>query len=259
MKINRIILWIFVLVFTTAGRAQLNDDPFDELSKRMLQNEMLTQRLLRNFVFIKTNTFKAKALKDMDKSLARFDDNMEYFAMHLPEDNDDVEKDFDKLNNFWSLYRLSITDYEKNNYDKLIRKTERFAELMDKFFNAFLPSHDEYHLYKKTVNIALLDVQNIRDVDKIATSYILQNSDDNYKEELNFDFNTINKNLKKIAKYKKTAALTREYVDDLFNSLKMIKATYNQETYNPKMMFSNVAGFSKKSYKILDILLNTIK
>ena len=261
MSIKRIIIPVAILLFIMHSKAQVNDNPIGELSKRLMQNEMMSQRFFRNFVFIKTNTFKKKALADMDKSLARFDDNMEYFAMHLPADNTEIKEDFDKLNYFWSLYRLSITDYENSDYEKLIRKTKKFGKLMNEFITDMLQAHEDYGKNKKALNIALLDAQNIKDIDNIAASYVLKNAVDAYRDEKVFevDFDGIAKRLKKIGKFKKTAALTREYVADLHNLLNMIKSTYYKNTYNPRMMFSNISGFSKKSYKILDIILNTIK
>ena len=256
---NRLRLLLLSLFYFATVQAQTNENPIGELSTRLLQNEMLTQRFIRDFVFIKTNTFKKKALLDMDKSLARFDDNMNYFALHLPDGNRELHEDYTKLKSFWNLYRLEITDYENNRYDKLIRKTKQFDKLMNEFLTDLLPLHKDYSKNKKSINTGLLDVENMKAIDNIATSYILKNTHGDGDNFFNIDFDAIRKRLKKIGKNKQISGDAREYLLDLNNMLDIIESTYKKKNYNPKMMFSNVSGFSKKSYKVLNLILQTIK
>jgi len=256
---NRLFLIGFLIAGFFSTQAQIDDNPVRELAKRLTQNEMLSQRFFRDFVFIKTNNFKKKALTDMDKSLARFADNMNYIAAHLPEDNNELKEDFNKLNNFWNVYRIVITDYDNNRYKILIRKTKRFEELVHKLSMDMIETHKDYSKHKKAINTAFLDADNIKAIDKTAATYILKNNLKIPESDLfSIDFDAIEKRLKKIGKYKPVIPQTQEYIEDLYNTLETIKKTYQKEDYNPKLMFSFVSGFSKKSYKVLDIIINSI-
>jgi len=255
---KKIILISLLVLANLVSYAQADDNPIKELSQRLLQNEMLSQRFFRDYVFIKTNNFKKKALLDMDKSLARFDDNMNYFSSHLPQDPD-VREDYEKLQGFWNVYRLRITDYDKNQYGKLIAYTKKFDELMNRFLSDMIEEHKDYSRHKKTINIAILDAENIKAIDNTASTYILKNFLEMSEDDLfSIDFDEIKKRLKKIGKFKPVAQQTHEYITDLYQTLNAIEKNYYKEDYNPKMMFSFVSAFSKKSYKILDIIINQI-
>ena len=253
-------LFILIAVISLQAQAQVNDNPINELSLRLFQNEMLTHRFLKNFVFIQTNTFKKKTLVDMDKSLARFDDNLNYIVLHVPEKKE-IQDDFMGLQEFWNVYRLFITDYENKNYKALVEKSKKFEKLTHKLTMNLLQEHPDYSANKKSINLALYDVENIKMLDKIATAYIMKGGLHVAKAYTYFnnDFDMIKKYLKKIAKYKKIAKFVAEDIEDLYTTLHSIETLYYDENYSPKIMYSQANAFTKKSYKILNIITNNIK
>ncbi len=253
------ILIVFLSLTPSKISAQISDNPIDVLTQKLLQNELLSNRFIRNFVFIKTNTFKKKAMADMDKSLAKFDDNLSYIILHLPYDKK-TKEDFLKLQNLWSIYRLDVTDYNKEHYKKLILKTRKLEKYINALNKDVLIKHPAYGRNKKNISLAELAVQNGKDIDKIAAAYVLQNGL-NFPDAFNyFEINSgdFNKNLKKIGKFKKLAGKTHDLILDLKTNLASIITLKDKGKYNPKMMYAYVNSYSKKTFKLLDIIIKTI-
>jgi len=154
---KKIIFTLLLLLSITHGHSQINNNPFDHLSKSLFENELLSNRFLRNFTLIKTNTYKKRALIDMDQSLAMFDDNLSYIILHLPESGD-VQENFMKLQNLWNLYRIYVTSYEKSNYAALIKKTKKLEELISDLRKEILENHDRYSQNSSAIKSIVLMV-----------------------------------------------------------------------------------------------------
>jgi hypothetical protein len=241
-------------------KAQINDNPVDVLATKLYENELLSNRFFRNFVFIKTNTFKNKAMSDMDRSLAKFDDNLSYIILHLPYDKE-VKDDYLKLQNFWNVYRLNITNYNSENYKRLISKTQRLEKLITELNKKILSKHPDYSAHKSLISLASLAVENGKNVDKMATAYILKyglNVADayNYYE---FDFSGLKKNLKKIRKNKLLQGKVNDLVTDLNTTVDSIKTLIEKDKYNPKMMYAYVNAYTKKTFKLLHVIMQLVK
>ncbi len=256
-------LFFFLLAFFSLLKpavAQVNDNPINVLSEKLLQNELLSNRFLRNAVFIKTNTFKKKALSDMDKSLAKFDDNLSYIILHLPYDRK-VKDEYLKLQNLWNVYRLKVTDYDDLRYKSLVLKTRKLTEQVNTLAKMILKNHKAYSRNKKAFEEAQYLIDNGNMVDNIATAYVLKNGLDFSEayDYFNIDFGELRKNLKKLRKYEPIKKNAADLLLDLNTNVQAMEAMMNKTMYNPKMMYSTVNSYSKKSFKLLDYILQTIK
>ncbi len=253
---KKYILILSIVLIHFAGLAQVNDNPIEVLSEKLYQNEMLSNRFFRNFVFIKTNTFKKKVLADMDKSLAKFDDNLSYVILHLPQ-NKDIKENYIKLQNYWNVYRINITNYDAKNYKSLIGKTQKLNKLISSLITSILRKHPQYGSHKKMIEMAQYNTENTKTVDNIAIAYILKNGLEMNEafDYFDIDFGSLKKGLKKLGKNKNITALAPDLVNDLKTNLETIQSLLEKENYNPKMMYSNINNYSKKSFKLLDIIL----
>ncbi len=259
MKLRYILFILFVGANTLQGIAQINDNPIDILSEKLAQNELLSNRLLKNFVFIKTNTFKKKAMADMDKSIALFDDNLSYIILHLPYKNK-VKEDFLKLQNFWNIYRINITDFDKDNYTALIEKTRRLNKYIKQLNKDVLDRHPEFSKNKKSIEMAQLALNNGKNADAIAAVYVLKNAlniedADSY---FKYDLGSMNKNLKKISKFKILNPKAKDLAIDLKTTLESITILLKKEKFNPKMMYAYDDSFTRKTFKLLKYIIQTI-
>ncbi len=259
-KIYVLILVILLSFNNFKSHAQISDNPVSVLTQKIYENEMLSYRFLRNFVFIKTNTFKKKTMIDMDRSLAKFDDNLSYIILHLPY-NIKVKEDFLKLQNLWNIYRLNITDYEKENYKSLIYKTRKLEKYLKELNKDILDKHPGYSPNSKNIDIAHLIVENGKTIDKIAAAYILKLGL-NFPEAFNYfeiDEGDLNKNLKKIGKYKPIAKEVKDLLVDLKSTQESVFQLVKKEKYNPKMMYAYDNAYTKKAFKVLTIIIKNIK
>ncbi len=257
---KKIIFILFLLSTISIGYSQVGNNPFDRLTKSLFENELLSNRFLRNFVLIKTNTYKKRALIDMDQSLAKFDDNLSYIILHLPKDKN-IEDDFMKLQNLWNVYRIHISDYQKTNYASLVHKTKKLEELLTNLRSNILEEHKRYKLNSNTIKPIVLMVDNAKKIDKLLTYYILTNGLKSQKTPLysTIDFGDLYKNLKKVSKYKYKTKDANEIITDLNNSLKMMKSLIDKIGYKPKMLFSDVNNYSKKTFLLFTRFMSTIK
>ncbi len=240
--------------------AQISDNPIGVLSEKLLQNEMISNRFIRDFSFMKINTFKKKTMADMDKSVALFDNNLSYIVLHLP-NNNKVKQDFVKLQNFWNIYRLKITDFQSENYRSLITGTNKLRKYMQQLTNDIFDKHPEYSGYKKAIELARLATSNSKKIDAIATVYVLKNalnvSDAN--NYFDMDMTGFKKNLKKIGKLKGLDTKALEIIEDLKVTLESVKILLQKEKFNPKMMYAYNSTFGKKNYKLFIYIIQTIK
>ncbi len=260
MKPFKIIILIFAINFLSVPAfSQIPDNPIKELSEKLLQNEMLSYRFFRNFVFIKTNTFKKKTMADMDKGIALFDNNLSYIVLHLPEHHK-IQQDFLKLQNFWNIYRLNITNFEKDNYQSLIVKTKKLHKFIHQLNSDILDKHPGYSTNKKPIELAKLAIENSKKTDAIAIVYVLQKGL-NFPDAINYfdvDMISYKKNLKKIGKFKALNPKAKSLIDDLKAILESIKILLQKENFNPKMMYAYSNTFGKKNFKLFNYLIQTI-
>jgi len=256
-KILLLILFVWVLLPINVN-AQIDDNPIDKMAKALYQNEMLSYRFLRDFSFIKTNTFKQKALIDMDKSLAKFDENLSYIVINLPEDKD-VKEDFVKLQNYWNRYRISITNYKQKNYEVLLKKTAQIKNLIAKLTEDLLLKMRTYDQNKKTLSYLKRLTVNQKDADKLAISYMFYKGlklgdKDNFYD---IDLSDSHKKLKKIAKKNKNISVS--ILADLHANITMINGIFNREGYHPKMFYANLNNYSRKNYQLFKALIQQLK
>jgi len=255
------ILFLLIILYSYSNlNAQLNNNPFDKLSQSLFENEMLSNRFLRNFTLIKTNSYKKRALRDMDQSLAKFDDNLSYIILHLP-DNHNVKEDFMKLQNLWNVYRIQVTDYDKNNYKSLIRKTLKLDQLTNSLKIKILDLQNANSINSNTIKTINYMIENAKKTDQLLTMYVLQGGlkFTDASSYYDVDFSDLYKKIKKISKYKYKTTDTNEILIDLNNSIKMMESLIAKKGYNPKMLFSDVNNYSKKSFLLFKKFMNTIK
>jgi hypothetical protein len=195
----------------------------------------------------------------MDKSLAMFDDNLSYIILHLPFDRK-VKEDFLKLQNFWSIYRLDITNYDNEKYKSLAVKTRKLQHLIYQLNKDILNKHDGYSKNKKAITLISLAVDNNKNIDKLAAAY-------NFKyglkhpevlESMIFTQDDLKRNLKKIKKYKVLKGTADDLLADLNNTVDAINSLLQKGKYNPKMMYAYVNFYSKKTFKLIDMIIKTM-
>jgi len=248
---------IILLVFSNSIIAQEDENPIRELSKRLYENEMLANRFLRDFSLAKSKVFKAKIMKDFDQSLARFDDNISYVSMHLPEDKN-VRNKFMKLQGQWNIFRMAILDISRNNYKKLVNSTLMMEKECKTMREDILKKHPKYSDNKKVFKYIDYVVDNSKKVDLIITNYILKNQlgFPEIDNAIKVDFSAVKKNLKKLSKDKQLQQ--KSNLKDLYNSLEMIENTFNKKD-SPKLLYSNTKYFSKKNYLLFYDLIQQLQ
>jgi len=255
MKKQILLLVVFITFTSKTIQAQIEEHPINQVVKQMAENEMFSVRFLRNFLFIKNNIFKQKVIKDMDLSIAKFDDNLNQLTLLLPKDKK-LEEKYLKLQNFWNIYRLKITDYEEKNIESIIAKTLQLNKLLSDFQDELIdkiPGYDDYRKqYKNIKKISEYE----REIEKIAIVYVLSNGMKLEKiANKHFDTNlgSVKNHLRKLLKNKKIPKELKEnYYSDMSETVKNIEVLLNRKAYQPKLMFSYLQTFSNKSFKLMD-------
>ncbi len=250
--------YIFLLILLTsslAGKAQINENPINELTRNLAQNDMLTKRFYRNYLFVKSNIFKEKTTKDTDKAIALFDENLSALSLYLPE-NKKVEENFLKLHNFWNVYRLKVTDYERDNYGTLARNTHKFTKLYEDFKTSLIKLHPDYSAYKKILSRLNRVVENESLLENIAIRYLLKRGLKQPEAAQYFpeDMSSVKSNLKKLAKDKKLSPELKGIVADMIEITKNIEALLSRDSYHPKLMYSYIKNISNKSFQFTKII-----
>lgn len=246
---------VFLSFFSYKLSAQINENPVNELVQNLAQNEMLTKRFYRNYLFVKSNVFKEKTIKDTDRSIALFDENLTALSLYLP-DSKKVEDNYLKLHNYWNVYRLKVTDYENENYGMLARNTDKFVKLYEDFKTSLLKSHPDYSSYKKTLSKVNKIVENENLLENAAIDYLLKRGL-NQPEAAQFfsvDMGTVKSNLKKLAKDKKLDPELKTTVIDMMEITKNIESLLSRESYHPKLMYSYIKNISNKSFQFVNTL-----
>ena len=246
-------IFLFALMsFSFIANAQINENPINELTKNLAQNDMLTKRFYRNYLFVKSNIFKDKTVKDTDKAIALFDENLSAVSLYLPKIKK-VEDNYLKLHNYWNVYRLKVTDYERKNYGMLARNTHKFSKLYNDFESNLIKHHPDYSSYKKTLSKVNKVVENENLLENITINYLLTRGLDQSEMAHFFpvDMSTVRSNLKKLAKDKKLAPELKENVADMIEITKNIESLLSRDSYHPKLMYSYIKNISNKSFQFI--------
>ncbi len=249
---------LFVFIFTLLPvhlRAQVNENPINTLVYNLAQNDMLTKRFYRNYLFVKSNIFKEKTIKDTDRSIALFDKNLSSLSLFLPH-NKKVEDNYLKLHNYWNIYRLKITDYEKDNFGILARNTRKFVKLYDDFNISLIKLHPQYNDYKKNLSKVNKIVENEKLLEDVAINYLLTRGF-NQKDAAQFfsiDMGTVRSNLKKLGKDKKLSPELKDLLADMRETTKNIESLLSRDSYHPKLMYSYIKNISNKSFQFVKLI-----
>ena len=249
--------FILLILFSSNVLAQEGGNPIRELSWRLYENEMLANRFLKNFALAKSKVFKSKIMRDFDKSLAVFDDNISYISMHLPNDNRIREK-FMRLQGQWNIYRMAIIDLSLKNYKKIVNSTLMLEIECKSMREELLSKHPKYKENKKVFKYINYVVENSKRIDDIVINYLFKNKlgFPVIDKAIKVDFSVINKNLKKLLKhYKHDISL----INDMKSSLNMVEKIYNTQNDRPKLLYSDTKYFSKKNYMLFKELIEQIK
>ncbi len=254
MNMKNILFSLFLILSFLNVQAQIDENPINLLAKRTAQNEMFTYRFFRDFLYYKSNVYQKKTQSDLDKSIAKFDDNLNQIILFLPKDKD-VEKEYLTLQNYWNVFRLDITDLQSNKVKKLATKTLRFNKLLDKFNKSILDAHPKRSSYKKKMKKINRIVECEQEIEKSAIAYVLERGmKDKTALYFNPNLSSVKSNLKKIFKEKKLSDEMKEHFVDMTETIKNIEILLTRETYHPKLMFAYVKSFSKRSFQVLDLV-----
>jgi hypothetical protein len=196
-------------------------------------------------------------MSDMDKSMARFDDNLSYVSSYVAL-HKGLEKDFTELQNYWNLLRMSMLDFDDNSFTLQVSKLKNLDKLTTNLLEKVLKKDDMTDEYADQIKIIKLTTQNIRQSDKILITYLL---DKKFKQDLsdNFDVDLsgVKKNIKKIYKYNNHQF--KNITSDLSNNILTIESLLDNDLYHPKILMSNLIVFSKKNYQIFSKLIGSLK
>jgi hypothetical protein len=246
------ILWSMMFYHTNA---QINENPINELAEKLAQNDMLTKRFFRNYLFVKSNIFTDKTIKDTDRAIALFDENLSALSLFLP-DSKKVEENYLKLHNYWNIYRLKVTDYEKKNYLGLANSTHKFVKLNEDFQSSLIKLHPQYSSYKKTLGKINRITENENLIENIAINYLLKRglNQPSAAQHYGVDLGSIKSNLKKLGKDKNLDPELKALVTDMVEITKNIDALLSRDSYHPKLMYSYVKNISNKSFQFIKII-----
>jgi len=254
---NRIFMGILLLLYGTSMSAQQDRVKFGTLLKGLFENEMLSQRFYKDFLLVKANINKTKAMSDLDKSMARFDDNLSYVASYVTS-HKEIENDFTELQNYWNLLRMSMLDFDDDSYELQVSKLKNLDKLSINLLEKILKKDDLADTNSDQIKMMKLVTKNIRQADKILITYLLEKK---FKQDLSdkfdVDLSGVKKNIKKISKYNnhQFGKITK----DLSNNVLTIESLLDNELYHPKILMSNLIIFSKKNYQIFSNLIGSLK
>jgi len=253
---NRLIASFILLFLSTSMIAQQDKVKFNTLAKSLFENEMLTYRFYKDYLLIKANINKKKAFADLDKSMARFDDNLSNVSAYLIEKG--YEIDLQELQNYWNLHRMTLLDFEDGNYNLQVSKLQNLDKLMIKLIEKVIKDEDLFDENSAGIKIIKLTTQNIRQSNKILIKYLLDKKfHQEVAEEIDVDVSRIRKNLKKIGKFNSHRFASK--ISDLATNIDSIELLLDDNTFHPKMIMSNISIFSRKNYLIFSKLINSLK
>ncbi len=253
---NRLIASFILLFLSTSMIAQQDKVKFNILAKSLFENEMLTYRFYKDYLLIKANINKKKAFADLDKSMARFDDNLSNVSAYLIKKG--YEIDLQELQNYWNLHRMTLLDFEDGNYNLQVSKLQNLDKLMTKLIDKVIKNVDLFDENDDIIKILKMTTQNIRQSDKIIIKYLLDKKfHQKVSEEIDVDLSRVKKNLKKIAKYNKHQFSSK--IEDLVLNINSVETLLADDTFHPKVIMSNISIFSRKNYLIFLNLINSLK
>lgn len=248
---------LLLLLFIGTGftvRSQDVINPVNKLVQASYENKMFSYRLLMDYILVKNNVYQKKIINDIDKILARYDDNLLYIAK-FAEKNKDTKKKFINLQLFWNDYRILFIDFDNTDLNKLIKYTDNFAKYNDELTLSVLETNKVKDKYKKQLEtLDLLAVLN-NQIDQLLINYFLKNHTKN--QLYNVDTKAIQKTLKKLSKTE-TGKNNINIIEDLKNTISVIESLYSKEN-NSKQMYSNVNYFTKKTFILMKQILSNIK
>ncbi len=260
MKKTYLILSIIsILSFTQSIFAQNNLKSFSRLSQAIFENLMFSNRVVRDYVFIISNNFKEKSIKDMDNTLGRFDYNMDIISGYLPDDKK-LKDRFTKFRFYVNQSRLELMDFENPNYESFIRNLQQtFDEnkvMADKIFEKQLG----YKENKKVVEKLKLLSEVVNATERMVIDYMLiKDPKRTSKAKLEFDVKKQLKKLNSLLKIKNLSPQSKALLIDMKENLKLMNELVEKPDYRPKMMFAYVNNFSSKAFRLLPDLISLYK
>jgi hypothetical protein len=252
---NTITAFVFIL-FIQTGFSQIDETKTDMLVKYTFENEIISSRFLKDYFSIVKNINKKSNLSDLDKSVALYDNNLMYigdFVSFHP----DLKKYYDELENYWNLYRISLFDFENNDYKTVLSKNENLQKLQlalkNKIFEKQPISKKKKHTLEKILKIK----DNVKELTIAYVKYILtENNKKPIKSNLlDYDLSKVEKNIKKLSKNKDT----QNEMKDLKSLLNKIKILFETNIYQPKSFLTDLNIFSIKSYNTVMKLFENCK
>ena len=254
MKKTYILILLLTFSFGFSAHSQDVINPINKLIRSSYENKMFSYRLLTDFVLVKNNIYQNKLIKDIDNTLARYDENLLYMAK-FTEKNKDSKKKFISLQLFWNDYRILFIDFENSDLNKLIKYTDNFAKYNEELTLSVLENANVTGKYKKQLETLDLLATLNNQINQLLINYLLKKT---VKHQIyGVDIKSIQKNLKKLSKTI-TGKNNLDIINDLYNTISIIESLYAKEN-NSKQMYSNVKYFTQKNFILMKKILSSIK
>ena len=253
---NKLIISFIAFLLSANMVAQQDKVKFNMLTKSLLENKMLIYRFYKDYLLVKANINKKKAFADLDRSMARYDDNLSVISAYISYKKYDI--DLEKLLNYWSLHRMSLLDFENENYNLQVSKLVNLDKISTRLIEKVIKEEDLFDDNSDAIKVLKLLTQNIRQSNKVMIKYLL---DEKFHQEIadkiEVDLSKMKKNLIKIGKYNDRQFSSK--VQDLITNIDSIESLIDDKTFHPKMIISNISIFNKKNYLIFSNLINILK
>ncbi len=249
---KKIIIIFFITITSWTMSAQNVINPVRQFIKSTYENKMFSHRLLMDFVLIKNNVYPAKVMRDIDNTLARYDENLLYIAQ-FTKDNKNTHNKLVKLQLFWSDYRMLFIDYDNANLNELIKQTHIFYRLNNELEDLIKSNYLKKKYVKQVEELSVLANLN-NQINQLLINYYLKEIA--HKQIYKVKLKDIRKNIKKIQKMP-VGKQNLGIIDDLFSTISIIE-TLNTTDNNSKQMYSNVSYFIKKNFILMKKVLSEI-
>ncbi len=255
---KKFIIFILLLIGMISPEkifSQKNGESFKRLSTAMFENLMLSNRVIRDYVFIISKNFKTKSIQDMDKTLGRFDYNMNLISNYLPEDKKLKEK-FDNFKYYINQSRLELMDFENPNYESFIRNLQQSFDENREIADKILEKQLDFKKNKKIITKLTILYDLVNEVEKIAIDYILKNYNHHTKGYLDTNLKQVRKKIKELSKTKKLSPKAVAILSEMRDNYKLISDLVENPSFRPKMMYVYVNNFASKAFKLLPQFIN---
>ncbi len=256
LHIKKIIFILMFVSFILPGYSQLDETKMDELVKYTFENELVSSRFIKDYFSIVNNINKKSSMSDLDKSVASFDNNLMYIGEYVTF-HPEIKKYFEELENYWNLYRISLFDFENNDYKTVLSKNENLFKLQvalkNKIFEKQPISKKKKHTLEKVEKIK----NNVKQITIAYVKYVItKNNVKPVKSNLlDYDLDKVEKNIKKLSKDK----LIQAEVNDLNSYLNKINLLIDTSIFQPRSFLIDTNIFSAKSYNTIIKLLQYCK